>query len=81
VFTEHQDGHVNDLSPEKILDLFARRWGVDRAELELAAMDRGVESLDSLTMAGRAFYLLARYNPEVVDLRVAATAAQVTTAR
>ncbi|KDN17332.1 TfuA-like protein [Amycolatopsis rifamycinica] len=72
VFTEHQERHVNDLSSEKILDLFARRWGVARADLEPAAMDRGLESLDSLTMAARAFYLLARYNPDLVRLEIAA---------
>jgi hypothetical protein len=70
VFTEHQERHVNDLSSEKILDLFAQRWGVARADLELAAMDRGLESLDSLTMAARAFYLLARYNPDLVHLEI-----------
>ncbi|WP_410567058.1 TfuA-like protein [Amycolatopsis sp. cmx-4-61] len=70
VFTEHQERHVNDLSSEKILDLFAQRWGVARADLELAAMDRGLESLDSLTMAARAFYLLARYNPDLVHLGI-----------
>lgn len=70
VFTEHQEHHVNDLSAEKILDLFAQRWGVARADLELAAMDRGLESSDSLTMAARAFYLLARYNPDLVRLEI-----------
>ncbi|WIX91741.1 TfuA domain-containing protein [Amycolatopsis sp. DG1A-15b] len=70
VFTEHQERHVNDLSSEKILDLFAQRWEVARADLELAAMDRGLESLDSLTMAARAFYLLARYNPQLVHLEI-----------
>ncbi|GAA1956833.1 TfuA-like protein [Amycolatopsis minnesotensis] len=72
VLAEHQDFDLNDLDPEKILGLFARRWGVPRADLELAAMDRGLESLDSLTMAGRAFYLLARYNPGLVQFEVAA---------
>ncbi|WP_267901151.1 hypothetical protein [Amycolatopsis panacis] len=34
------------------------------------ALDRGLASLNSLTMAGRAFYLPAHYNPErtVLDL-------------
>ncbi|WP_116200012.1 TfuA-like protein [Amycolatopsis circi] len=72
VFGEGQERDVNDLSHEKILDLFAERWGVVRAELELAALDRGLESLDSLVMAGRAFYLLARYNPDLVRLTVEA---------
>ncbi|MFE3170322.1 TfuA-like protein [Amycolatopsis sp. NPDC059090] len=75
VFAEGQDRDVNDLAHEKILDLFAGRWGVARAELELAAMDRGLESLDSLVMAGRAFYLLARYNPDLVRLAVEAAEA------
>ncbi|MFB9924307.1 TfuA-like protein [Amycolatopsis halotolerans] len=72
VFAEDQERDVNDLSHEKILDLFADRWGVARDELELAAMDRGLESLDSLVMAGRAFYLLARYNPNLARLTVEA---------
>lgn len=68
VFAEHQHRDLNDLAPEKILGLFAGLWGVTRDDLELAAMDRGLDSLDSLTMAGRAFYLLARYNPDLVGL-------------
>lgn len=70
VFTEHQERHVNDLSAEKILGLIAQRWGVTRADLELAAMDRGLESSDSVTMAARAFHLLARYNPDLVQLEI-----------
>ena len=65
---------MNDLSSERILDLIAERWRVARADLELAAMDRGLESLDSLTMAARAFYLLARYNPDLVHLEIDAGA-------
>ncbi|MYW90056.1 hypothetical protein G3I59_05330 [Amycolatopsis rubida] len=72
VFAEGEERDVNDLSSEKILDLFAQRWEVAREELELAAMDRGLESLDSLVMAARAFYLLARYNPDLVRLTVEA---------
>ncbi len=70
VFAENPDHDINDLSPERILESFARRWQTPRAGLELAAMDRGIESLDSLTMAGRAFYLLARYNPDLTQLDV-----------
>jgi hypothetical protein len=51
------------LSVDRILDLFAGRWAAD--ELELAAMDRGLDSTDGLVAAGRTCYLLARYNPDL----------------
>ncbi|MFC3450590.1 TfuA-like protein [Amycolatopsis speibonae] len=76
VFEENWEHDINDLSSERILDWFSRRWEIPSAELELAAMDRGIESLDSLTMAGRAFYLLARYNPDFVHLDLDVSAAR-----
>jgi len=68
VFAANAERDVNDLSPDKILALYAARWGVARADLEAAVLDRGLESLDGLAMAGRAFYLLASYNPDRVAL-------------
>jgi hypothetical protein len=56
------------LSEDRILDFFAQRWAAEPGELELAAMDRGLDSTASLLAAGRAFYLLARYNPGIAAL-------------
>ena len=66
------DGQVRDLSElsqRRILSHFAQLWEVEGGELDMAAMDRGIEAA-GLAPAGRAFYLLARYNPTAVNLAI-----------
>ncbi len=61
---------IHALSADRILAHLSQRWGVEPGTLELHALDRGIESLDILVAAARPYHLLARYNPNLVDLRV-----------
>jgi hypothetical protein len=61
---------IHALSEDRILSYMAERWGVGAEDLELHALDRGFASLDVLVAAARPYYLLAKYNPDFVDLRV-----------
>jgi hypothetical protein len=64
------DFDIDILSADRIEQFFAQRWGVAREDLELAALDRGFESIASMIAAARPLYLLARYNSERLDLRM-----------
>lgn len=61
---------IHALSTGRIIEYTAGRWGVDPQDLELHALDRGIPSLDTLVAAARPYYMLAKYNPELVDLAV-----------
>ncbi|WP_086860707.1 TfuA-like protein [Streptomyces milbemycinicus] len=59
---------IHTLSADRILTHISERWGVEPGTLELHALDRGMGSRDVLVAAARPYYLLARYNPDLVDL-------------
>jgi hypothetical protein len=61
---------IHTLSADRILSYVSERWGAESGTLELHALDRGIGSLDVLVAAARPYYLLARYNPGLVDLRI-----------
>jgi len=60
----------SDLPAGRVIEWFAKRWGVDPENLELAALDRGLDSLEAFLDAARPYYLLAKYNHAVVDFSV-----------
>lgn len=64
------DFDIHSLSADRILSYLAGRWGTEPEDLELHALDRGIASLDVLVAAARPYYLLAKYNPDLVDIRV-----------
>lgn len=64
-----QDRSLSGLSQDRILGHFARQWDTERDELDRAAMDRGIDP-SGVAAVGRAFYLLARYNPDAVNLAI-----------
>jgi hypothetical protein len=61
---------IHALSQDRILSYLAELWGVAAQDLELHALDRGIPSLDVLVAAARPCYLLAKYNPDFVDVQV-----------
>jgi hypothetical protein len=61
---------IHTLSADRILTHLAQRWSVDPETLEFHALDRGIESLDILVAAARPYYLLSRYNPNLLNLRI-----------
>ncbi|MEN3307144.1 MAG: hypothetical protein V7603_3346 [Micromonosporaceae bacterium] len=61
---------IHTLSADRILSHLGERWDAESGALELHALDRGIDSLDILVASARPYYLLARYNPGLVDLRV-----------
>jgi hypothetical protein len=62
--------HPDALSRTRIIDWFADHWRVPAADIELAALDRGLESVDVLVAAARPYYLLAKYNRHLVTVSV-----------
>lgn len=66
-------GHDSaDLSPGRMIKWFAKRWRVEPEDVEFAALDRGLTSLEMLLEAAQPYYLVAKYNPSVVDFAVRA---------
>jgi hypothetical protein len=76
--------HVNDQSRRldlsfdlqgiagwRIVHWFADHWGRQTKDLDLAALDRGIDSPDALMTAARPYYLAARFNPELTEFRMA----------
>jgi hypothetical protein len=61
---------IHSLSADRILAHLAERWGADLTDLERHALDRGIPSIDVLVAAARPYHLLAKYNPDLVDLRM-----------
>jgi hypothetical protein len=61
---------IHSLSADRIKSYLAQRWGSEPQDLELRALDRGIASLDMLVAAARPYYLLAKYNPHLVELRL-----------
>ncbi|GAA2310047.1 TfuA-like protein [Nonomuraea roseoviolacea subsp. roseoviolacea] len=62
---------IHSLSADRVLAHIGERWGAEPEALELHALDRGMGSRDVLLAAARPFYLLSRYNPDLVDLHIA----------
>lgn len=66
-----EKGKDSSLLPaRRIIEVFARRWAVSVADVELAALDRGFESLEAFLETARPYYLLAKYRPDVTELTV-----------
>lgn len=64
---------MHALSAERIASHLGERWAADPADpadLELHALDRGIATRSILIAAARPFYLLARYNPGLMNLSV-----------
>ncbi|MGW4962928.1 TfuA-like protein [Nonomuraea sp. NPDC004186] len=61
---------IHTLSADRILTHISERWGAEPGALELHALDRGIGSRDVLVAAARPYYLLARYNPDLMDLHI-----------
>ncbi|GAA1681270.1 hypothetical protein GCM10009830_30530 [Glycomyces endophyticus] len=66
------DFDIHSLSADRILSYLAGRWRVEPRNLALHALDRGLASLDVLIAAARPYYLLAKYNPGLVELTMGA---------
>jgi hypothetical protein len=66
------DRSLSGLSQQRILSHFARHWDTEQDELGMAAMDRGIDP-SGVAAVGRAFYVLARYNPDAVNLVIGDT--------
>ncbi|NUW36262.1 hypothetical protein HTZ77_33360 [Nonomuraea sp. SMC257] len=62
---------IHTLSADRILTLIGERWAAEPGALDLHALDRGMGSRDVLVAAARPYYLLARYNPDLMDLHIA----------
>lgn len=71
----HDNFSTDRLSRRRIVQWLAGRWGVAVDDLELTAFDRGIDSLQSLVAAARPLYLVARFDPSVPGLSVAAGSA------
>lgn len=69
---EYPDFDVAALDPDRITAWFAERWAATPEDLPLRALDRGLESVAALVGSARGFFLLAKYNPAHVDLRLTA---------
>jgi hypothetical protein len=66
----HPHFTVASLSERRIAEWFAERWQTTVAELPMRALDRGLESVAALVAAARPFFLLAKYNPALVDIEL-----------
>ncbi|SDD31385.1 TfuA-like protein [Glycomyces harbinensis] len=66
------DFDIHSLSADRILAYLAERWDAEPRDLEAHAQDRGMATLDVVVAAARPYYLLAKYNPGLVDLRMEA---------
>jgi hypothetical protein len=54
---------LDSLAHDRIVDFITARWKISARDLDLAAMDRGLDSIEAVVAAARQFYLLAKYNP------------------
>jgi hypothetical protein len=54
----------------RIIDWFAVHWSRRPKDLDLAALDRGIDSHAALVTAARPYYLAARFNPELTRFRM-----------
>ncbi|MEU9124406.1 TfuA-like protein [Streptomyces sp. NPDC048506] len=61
---------IHTLSAGRISIHISERWGAEAESLQLHALDRGIGSRDVLIAAARPYYLLSRYNPDLMDLRI-----------
>lgn len=61
---------IHTLSAGRISRHLSERWGAEGGSLELHALDRGMGSRDVLIAAARPYYLLSKYNPDLMDLRI-----------
>ncbi|MFJ9855112.1 TfuA-like protein [Streptomyces sp. NPDC101150] len=61
---------IHTLSADRIATHISERWDAEAESLELHALDRGIGSRDVLMAAARPYYLLSKYNPDLMDLRI-----------
>ena len=61
---------IHRLSADRILTRIGEQWGAAPDTLDLHALDRGIGSRDVLIAAARPYHLLARYNPDLIDLQI-----------
>jgi hypothetical protein len=62
------------LPADRVVAWFAQRWQVGVADIEFAALDRGLWPFELFLGAARRYYLVGRYEPALTDLRVLADA-------
>jgi hypothetical protein len=67
---EHPDFDSASLSGQRIEAWFAERWHSTLEELPLRVLDRGLESVPAMVAAARPYFLLAKYNPTLVDFEL-----------
>ncbi|GIJ12061.1 TfuA-like protein [Micromonospora andamanensis] len=58
------------LAPERVAGWFARHWKVDPDDVEIAALDRGFESMNAFLGVAKSYYLLTKVSPALVDFTV-----------
>ncbi|MFC7548663.1 TfuA-like protein [Plantactinospora sp. GCM10030261] len=58
------------LPPARVAAWFAKHWRVDPDDVEIAALDRGFESMNAFLGVAKSYYLLTRIRPELVDFSV-----------
>ncbi|GAA1973206.1 TfuA-like protein [Amycolatopsis minnesotensis] len=58
------------LAERQVVDWFAARWRTTPDELELHALDRGIDSVPTLVASARPYYLAAKYNAALTDFRM-----------
>ena len=61
---------LESLREERVIEWVCDRWRAEPDELELHALDRGLESTPMVLAAARPVYLLAKYQPGKAELRV-----------
>jgi len=72
---EQARGHTPDfrlesLREERVTEWVCDRWGAEPDELDLHALDRGLDSIPMVLAAARPVYLLARFQSDKAELRV-----------
>jgi hypothetical protein len=62
---------TDSLPAQRVVEFMARHWDTTASEVDLAALDRGIESHAALVALAREHYLAAKYNPALADLWIA----------
>jgi hypothetical protein len=55
------------INRDLVLDMVATRWKTSRGDLALAALDRGIGTIDNLVASAKPYYLLHRYDENAFD--------------
>jgi hypothetical protein len=61
---------LESLREERVMEWVCDRWCAEPDELELHALDRGLDSVPMVLAVARPVYLLAKYQPDKAELRL-----------